>query len=320
MKNMIYIFTIFCLFSSCQSCQTSKPTQEEDTTKKQDITQQEEMAPESSDYDFPYKLNKPDKSFTLPPALTEISGLGLSADGKYLLAINDEEGKVFKINKSDGAVVNKTKFAKKGDYEGIEQVGEQLFVVQNNGTIFEVEADSIDEDVVEKYNTPLHAENDIEGLGYDPVNNYLLLAAKAKSGVKKHKKHQRAIFAFNLNKMKLKKKPLYLIDRDDVEAYLEKNGKGTKGLLSIFAPSEGSSAFAPSAIAVHPQSKDIYILSSVGKLLLVWSPEGKILYIEELKKKIYKQPEGICFDSDGTLYISTEGKGGYGEIFKLNKK
>ncbi|MEZ4981635.1 MAG: SdiA-regulated domain-containing protein [Saprospiraceae bacterium] len=85
-------------------------------------------------------------------------------------------------------------------------------------------------------------------------------------------------------------------------------------------PDEGGFTFAlPSAIAQHPITEEFYILSSVGKLLMVLSAEGEINYIEKLDKKILPQPEGICFEKNGTMWISSEGKkSGNGTVLKYN--
>ncbi|MBK7408618.1 MAG: SdiA-regulated domain-containing protein [Saprospirales bacterium] len=77
-------------------------------------------------------------------------------------------------------------------------------------------------------------------------------------------------------------------------------------------------AFAPSALAIHPLTGHLYLLSSVGKLLVVLDREtGAIIYVQKLKKSVHPQPEGICFDPDGTMYISNEGKDGNGLIHKF---
>jgi uncharacterized protein YjiK len=66
--------------------------------------------------------------------------------------------------------------------------------------------------------------------------------------------------------------------------------------------------FGPSGVAVHPILSNIYVISSINKVLLVLSAEGKILEMVKLDKNRFPQPEGICFDKDGTMYLSSEAK------------
>ncbi len=75
-----------------------------------------------------------------------------------------------------------------------------------------------------------------------------------------------------------------------------------------FDPNKKGS-FKPSAIAVHPQTGDIYVVASVGKALLVYSREGLLLHVKSLDPDLFPQPEGMCFGRDGTLYIAHEGAG-----------
>ena len=88
--------------------------------------------------------------------------------------------------------------------------------------------------------------------------------------------------------------------------------------MEFFQPNNSDFSFSPSAIAIHPITNQIYITSSVGKLLLITNESGKVLHIENLKKSIHPQPEGLCFDQDGNLYLSNEGKDGRpGVIYKF---
>ena len=62
-------------------------------------------------------------------------------------------------------------------------------------------------------------------------------------------------------------------------------------------------------------------MSSKGKArsVLVMAPSGELLSIRELDKDPFNQPEGICFEKDGTMYISTEAKGkrGKGRVYRF---
>ena len=85
---------------------------------------------------FPYQLNQPNAIFEMPEALKEISGLGITEDRKNLIAVNDEEGIVYLINKMDGQKVKEIEFWDEGDYEGLEVVGQDAYVIKSSGTIF----------------------------------------------------------------------------------------------------------------------------------------------------------------------------------------
>ena len=82
--------------------------------------------------------------------------------------------------------------------------------------------------------------------------------------------------------------------------------------------SDGKKTFAPSGIAVHPISGEIFVISSQGKKLLILSPEGEKNTLIELDPETFVQPEGICFTPNGDLYISSEGTDANGYILKFS--
>lgn len=265
-------------------------------------------APQSS---IGYSLNAPDETFIMPKELEEISGLGLTTDGKYLAAVQDEDGIVFFVDKTTGKIEEQFEFWKGGDYEGIEVVGEDVYVVKSTGTIYRIPKKEgvYREENVEKYNFFLDDENDVEGLSYDAANNRLLLACKAKAGEGKAYSRQKGIYGFDLKKMELLEEPAYTVSLEQVLTYLSSTPyyEDKDELLERFDAEDEDLDFAPSSIAIHPITGHIYILSSVGKLLMVIDQEGEIVHLEKIKKKVHNQPEGLCFDKDGTMYIANEG-------------
>lgn len=271
------------------------------------------------DYHFRYELEKPDTAFEMPGRLEEISGLGISPDGKNLVAVNDEKGKLYFLDKETGKVVKEVEFWKNGDYEGIEMIGNTVFVVKSTGTIYEIKNVATGASETQKYNSFLNRDNNVEGLGYDQKSNCLLLGCKGKAGEGKKFSLEKAIYSFDPVTKEFDEAPAYVFSLQDVDDYLKtcRLEKGIQKLWEFFDPDKSEMDFSPSAIAVHPISGEIYILSSVGKMLLVLSRKGEILYIEKLKKKLHRQPEGLCFDADGTMYISNEGKGEKGKIYRF---
>lgn len=329
MKFTVIFLSITFFFFACDPTPESQTTvtpeantqPEEETAQTDTIpaaSKKDVFAPPPANYQFPYDLTKPDDEYKLSKKLTEISGLSLSPDGQQLVAINDEQGKIFYLNKTNGDIEREVKFNHGGDYEGIEAVGEKIFVLKSNGDLYKVKDLDKDKPDVKDYNTELNSKFDVEGLGYDPATNRLLLACKGKAGDGKDMKGTRAVYGFDLEKDKLENEPVYIIDRKKIKDHFKSDNVSQK-LLDVFTSDYASDAFAPSGIAINPKTSDICIVSSVGKLLVILSPIGEIKYMEKLDASIFKQPEGICFDKDGTLFISTEGRGGKGKIFRFSQ-
>jgi uncharacterized protein YjiK len=76
--------------------------------------------------------------------------------------------------------------------------------------------------------------------------------------------------------------------------------------------------FAPSGLAIHPKTKTLFIISSVGKMMIEMSLQGNILHQYSLNYPQFTQPEGIFFTENGDLYISNEGKNSTATILKFN--
>lgn len=266
------------------------------------------LSVEASAQSFPYHFTAPSNTLQLDDELIEISGLSLSTDEKYLVAVQDENGLIYFLDKQTGAIVKKSEFWKDGDYEGVEAVGNDIFVIKNTGTVYCVKNTAKDQPDTEKFNYDLNKYNDVEGLAYDPNYDQLLLACKAHPD---GQKDVRGIFSFNLTKQRLIQEPAYVLTLDAIRNYLETNPDIPRiEKVRSFFYKDAELSFSPSAIAIHPQSGELYLLSSKGKMIVVMKRNNEISFIQKLQKEEHPQPEGLCFDRRGNLYISNEGKNG----------
>jgi len=244
---------------------------------------------------FPYTLSEPDFRYELPGELNEVSGI-CSREGGMLAMVQDESGRIYLYNTQQHSLQSIHHFREHGDFEGIEYVGDTAFVLRSDGTLFEVSGQHGGSMQVTSYPTFLTKDNDAEGLGYDADKGYLLIACKSSPSYEGQSyKGNRAVYAFDLGSRSLLPQPYLLINRDIIETKMEEQ------------------KFRPAGIAVHPISKDIYLVAASGQLLVVTDAHANIKWIKKLKKSIFRQPEGICFDPDGRMYICSEGgdKPGY---------
>ncbi|GAA4413831.1 hypothetical protein GCM10023187_42580 [Nibrella viscosa] len=240
-------------------------------------------------YRIPYQLTAPDQRYTVPPALTEISGLAYYKNDQ-LLCVEDEKAVVYVYDTRRKQVIEEFGFGGFGDFEDVAWVTGNIYVLESDGTLFRFKPGSTE---IGRTGTDLPANTEVEGLGYEPATNRLLLAPKdGKFGGEKR------IYSFDLRTKTVYK--VWVM----AESRLDEAGIDGK-------------AFKPSGLAVHPISGDWYLLSSTGKRLLVTNAKGELLTSVPLDPKQFRQPEGICFAPNGDLYIASEGDGKSGYILKF---
>ena len=86
--------------------------------------------------DVPYNIHDVDHIVILPRELIEVSGLAYNIEQSTLMLVNDELGYIYEVEKEDGTILTKRKFADVGDYEGIEFLKEDLIVSRSNGKLY----------------------------------------------------------------------------------------------------------------------------------------------------------------------------------------
>jgi uncharacterized protein YjiK len=289
--RLFYLFRPFVLVAallfhnSCNNKSESKKEEKEEGPKPVSL--------QSTNYD----LLKPVKSWTLSDSLAEISGIVFKND--QLLAVEDLRPILYEINLKDtnGVIENKIPFrqndSEKFDFEDIAVAHDTIYALWSHGAIFKIVKQKVGA-TSERTKTWLKKDNNTEGLAYDPISGNLLVACKDDAGLEDVKKSTRAIYEFDTKADSLKPDPFMLIKKSDFE-----NVAGDK------------IDFYPAAIAVHPVSHDVFIISTKDtKGIAQFTHEGKLKAFDYLEKEMLPQPEGICFDTKGNLFISTEARHG----------
>ncbi len=257
-----------------------------------------------------YNFKHADETHRLQKELREISGLTL-LDQDHLGAVQDESGKLYVVDLHTGKIDDEIRFADDGDYEGIETVGESIFVLRSDGRLIHVARNDVDQKP-RRIKTGLSRRYDTEGLAYDPTQNVLLIACKEYAG--KGLKGKRAVYAFDLRTEQLREDPYLVIDPEMIRSLGGGEGRIARALRKLI----DSSRFKPSAIAVHPMTNHIYIVSSVSSSIAIFDSAGSLLAAERLDKDELPQPEGITFLPNGDLFIASEGSGGRGRLARFN--
>lgn len=269
---------------------------------------------------FSYDLTSPDAIYELEDKLHEISGISWFGRNK-IACIQDEQAVIYLFDTEEEEITGSYSFGKHGDYEDIAVYQDTAWVLESNGTIYKVTKFTEENRKTLIYPTILSARNDTEGLVYDVSEFFLLIACKNQSSIKGQEKLNgfKAIYRFGTSDNKLKEYPEYLIDLTQFNDYLEtKYFKGISLKLAKKLLLVNNTDFSPSGLAFHPLNDELYIISATTGKLIVMNRSGKIKHIQPLDRRIFRQPEGICFSPEGNLYISNEGGGGRGNILKFN--
>ena len=288
MKNALFSLTLL-LLAGCgpSSTKTDKPNVETI----------------AAAFKLPYDLAAPDETTTLPNALKEVSGLTYYKDDQ-LLCVQDEDAVVYVFDTKKQKVVYDFGFGGKGDFEGIEYVNGEVYVLESNGNLYRfappANTDPVETEVaqnIRRTQTDLPAGTEVEGLGYEPKTKRLLIAVKKGGG----QSSDRAIYSFDLLNRAVFK---------DMQLNEEQlNGAGVD-----------PKTYKPSGIAVHPLTGEWYVLTSAGKRLLITNRQGQIVGTVPLDPKQFRQPEGICFAPNGDLFIASEGDGKKGSVMRFGYK
>lgn len=231
------------------------------------------------------------------PDLDEISGIFFLNDGQKMAAINDEEGRVFVVDFSGNTPTQSYHFGKKGDYEDIVASGGDYYILQSKGRLHRVPADDPEKD--EKIYDLDEKDSDFETLYVDERRNSLIMLCK--SCRYSEKKGALPAFAFDLDKHKFDSKPVYMFDTRKVRALVKDKYMDCK----------------PSAAAIHPILGKLFVLCSVGKVLVICDTDGNVEEAFRLDPSFFPQPEGITFAPNGDMYISNEGQSGRGTIIRF---
>jgi uncharacterized protein YjiK len=246
-----------------------------------------------------YNFSTPDDKIELGKHLHEISGMAYIPGKNLILTENDEKGDIFTIDfKNKNDKVGKIKFGGKGDYEDIVYTDTAVYMLVSSGSVVKVETKdssfNIQEFVLER-----SGKNEYEAMYLDAASRSLILLCKECS----HEKDDiRVAYRFDMATNAFSSEPAYTINVADIRKMVN----------------DEKADFKPSAAGINPVNGKLYIIASVGKLLVIADKNGKIEQAFRLDPTLYNQPEGMTFAPNGDLYISNEGGEGIATILKFD--
>lgn len=243
------------------------------------------------------------RQWKLPKALTEVSGLALTEDGR-LLAHDDERARVYVIDPESGKRLGAFDLtdapnaanprAIRADFEGIAVADGHVYLVTSDGIIFRAPLAAVGATVAtERFPTPAGDACEIEGLAHHPGLGSLLLACK-KPRIRRH--GVITVFQWSLARQTLLPGDSIRVDLASAHQF------------------DRSTRINPSGIAVAPQTGTMVIVAARQRLLIEAGMDGKVLRVIGLPKRYHPQTEGIAFGVDDSLILADEGGSKRGQL------
>ncbi|SNR51882.1 MULTISPECIES: SdiA-regulated domain-containing protein [Hymenobacter] len=246
-----------------------------------------------------YDFSRPAASYAMPSELAELSGIALHGAG-HIVGVEDETGTLYEYNLQSQKVDHTVSFGEDGDYEDLARVGNDWFILRSDGTLLRYNGTT-----TQAYETGLTFANEPEGLTYDATTKTLLVACKGEPGADLPDT-KRAVYRLQAGSYKAEATPAYVLDVESIgasvpsqEAVEKKSGKKGK-------KKGGLKGFSPSAVAVHPLTHHIFVLSARQNGIVELDEAGALVAAQPLSSELFPQPEGLAFTANGELYISTE--------------
>ena len=193
------------------------------------------------------------------------------------------------------AIEEKQKFAKNNDIEDIAWVKDVAWVLQSDGTLYEVSSPLTKNAKTTKYDFPIEKKRDLEAMVVSENGDYLYVFCKSCKWDKGTE--EASVFRFDLTSKQYESASFITLERGEIQKHLANKDK---------APLE----IKPAAVALHPIEKQFYVLSSTDKWLLITDLDFNPIIVYRLNPELFKQPEGMTFDPEGNMYISNEARGG----------
>jgi hypothetical protein len=246
--------------------------------------------------DIPGYPNELKQTFILHKKLLEISGITY-VNNQTLAAVNDEDGKVFRVDFGDGKPAS-VDFGKNRDYEDIVLLDSVYYVLESNGNINIVPVNN--PSAASRVMFPKKKKIEFESLYYDKTTGKLTLLSKEQRLI------DEALLAYTYDPLtqSFSTEPAFVTPLKDIKRLMK----------------DYSAECKPSAAAVHPILNKLFVIASVGKVILICSLKGDVEKVYSLNPDLFPQPEGICFSPEGDMFISNEGLNGKATIIKFAYK
>ncbi len=238
---------------------------------------------ENKDPGSQYDLGNP-LMVKLPEALDKISGICFYPKDTSLFAVCDESGRFFKIKIYSSILISIWKLSESLNYQDLVLCDSDFYVLNKKGSVFKFKFTG-NNLTRQEFRFPRQDKYGYKSMYFDDQSRLLKVLCDENSYENKHPKLSG--FSLDIRSEKISDSLFSPGTKDDLV---------DSGLLG----------FRPSAAAINPLTKELFIISSANKILVVADRDGAVKKCFHLSTSVFNKPEGICFTPRGDMIISNE--------------
>ncbi len=281
--SLVFIAGAVALAGACRQAPDAEAAQTKAVTQER----AKKVAQRLASVDANSDVEKAVAQWIMPKELREISGLALLPNGQ-LLAHGDEQGIVVVLDPRTGLIAGRfqLKGGVQGDFEGITVVGNDIWMMQSNGRLFQFRQGANKAQVpFVMHDTKLGKECEFEGIAYEADSSRFVMACKRVT--RKGAKDQFILYRIPVSGGVLGDASPMVVPVEDVIG--SNNWKN----------------FNASDITIDPTTGNYVIISAQEKAIVVMTPAGEIVRSTALPGK-HPQAEGVAITPDNVLIVSDE--------------
>ncbi len=263
---------------------------------------------------IPFDLQRPVRVYPLPGELREISAL-TDVDAHTVACLHDGAARLYHFDLREGRVTGSFHFGGPGDMEGLSHVRGEYFALRSDGLLYRLGLKAGGAVLRDTLRIAL-PQDDLEGLGHDPVDDVLLVAPKGVVKGSPRSRDVRRVHGYDLRTGRVLPRPVLHLSVDGIAAEARRRG------LALPMKTTDKGRVVPalklrlSSVAVDPVTGHYHLLSATDRVLVTVDRQGDLVDLHVLDAARCPKPEGITFLPGGDMLLCTEGEGMPGTILR----
>ena len=247
-----------------------------------------------------FDLANPSTVSSFPMGVASFSDVTM-LDSTHMIGIEPVNGNVMMIDLLNNSIASQLSLGSEFKFVDVSKMDSTLILFDSNSKVHFLLPPYDSTSFVSTNETKENFST--SGICFHESTKRLFLLSEAQE--KEEGQFSSFLYAFNLNKRQLREEPLFEINSFAIETFaINNNLRLPRNKVTYAGDTVEGLNFTPSALAIHPKTNEIYVLSSDDRTLVVYNQFGDVVNFTVLDAMIFSKPSGMTFQENGDLLIT----------------